>query len=104
MATRHGSFTILKDPESIYKFTCTNKQPPMNTKESVSLVPVDFDPFAQTELEAGVPVTEPQMEILTACLIGGEDANRSYNESNSLQLRGPLNLPALQNALQELVN
>lgn len=76
----------------------------MNTKETVSLVPVDFDPFAQTELEAGVPVTEPQMEILTACLIGGEDANRSYNESNSLRLKGPLNLAALQNALQELVN
>ncbi|HEV7333469.1 MAG TPA: amino acid adenylation domain-containing protein [Flavisolibacter sp.] len=76
----------------------------MSNQHNVGFVPVDFDPFAQSELEAGVPATEPQIEILTACLLGGEDANRSYNESNSLQLRGQMNKPALQKALQELVN
>lgn len=76
----------------------------MNDQQRVDYIPVDFDPFAQTELEAGLPATAPQIEILTACLFGGEDANRSYNESNSLLLQGQLDRSALQNALQELVN
>lgn len=76
----------------------------MNDQQRVDYIPVDFDPFAQTELEAGLPATAPQLEILTACLFGGEDANRSYNESNSLRLQGQLDRPALQKALQGLVN
>ncbi|HEY1021267.1 MAG TPA: condensation domain-containing protein, partial [Flavisolibacter sp.] len=76
----------------------------MNDQHRVDYIPVDFDPFAQTEWDAGVPATNSQIEILTACLFGGEDANRSYNESNSLRLQGHLHRPALQKALQELVN
>lgn len=68
-----------------------------------SLQPVEFDPFAGPEIEKAVPAIEPQAEIWTSCLIGGEDANRSYNESVSLILHGPLNYPSLERSLGDLI-
>jgi len=64
--------------------------------------PVEFDPFAGPEIENVVPATEPQAEIWASCLIGGEEANRSYNESVSLILHGELNYPSLEKSLQDL--
>lgn len=65
--------------------------------------PVDFDPFAGPELVRAVPAIEPQLEIWVSCLMGGEDANRSYNESVSLRLMGRFNLIAMETALKDLV-
>ncbi|MBS1600361.1 MAG: amino acid adenylation domain-containing protein [Bacteroidetes bacterium] len=65
--------------------------------------PVDFDPFAGPELVRAVPAIEPQLEIWVSCLLGGEDANRSYNESVSLRMTGSFNLPAMEKALHDLV-
>jgi len=65
--------------------------------------PVDFDPFADGELEKIIPAIESQQEIWLACMIGGADANRSYNESISLQLQGPLRRSALEKALLGIV-
>lgn len=67
-------------------------------------IPVEFDPFAGPELQAIAPSTEPQLEIWTSCLIGGDEANCAYNESFSLQLTGLLNQEAMALALQGITN
>ena len=64
---------------------------------------VDYDPFADGALSRVVPTTEPQREVWLADHLG-RDASLAYNESVSLQLRGPLSAPALQAALQALVD
>ena len=65
---------------------------------------VDFNPFLTPEIELVAPATEPQLEIWLSSRIGGDDANRSYNESVSLRLNGTLSegslLIALQNTMQ----
>jgi amino acid adenylation domain-containing protein len=48
------------------------------------------------------PLTDGQLEIWLATQIG-EDASRAYNLSSSLELRGPLRVDVLQDALRELV-
>ena len=55
-------------------------------------------------IEKVIPVTASQLEIWLSCYIGGEDANRAYNESISLRLNGPINIDALQKSMQQLVN
>lgn len=67
-------------------------------------VPIDFDPFAGPELIKAVPTTEPQLEIFASCVIGGQDANRSYNESVSLQLKGSLDIAAFRFAVTSIIN
>jgi amino acid adenylation domain-containing protein len=62
----------------------------------------DHDPFADADLAHAVPTTEPQREVWMASQLG-EEASLAYNESVSLQLRGPLNVTAWQQALQDLV-
>ncbi len=47
--------------------------------------------------------TEPQAEILTACMIGGDDANRAFNQSITLHLEGKLSVPFLQSAIDLLI-
>ncbi|SDN01139.1 amino acid adenylation domain-containing protein [Daejeonella rubra] len=72
-------------------------------EQEYSFQSIEFDPFAGPEIEKAVPAIEPQSEIWTSCLIGGEDANRSYNESVSLKLQGQLDLESLERALTDLV-
>ena len=64
---------------------------------------VEFDPFAGPELLRLVPITESQAEIWAACLLGGDDASRAYNESVTLRLTGPLDRAALERSLGVLV-
>ncbi|MBS1783116.1 MAG: amino acid adenylation domain-containing protein [Bacteroidetes bacterium] len=67
------------------------------------LIPIDFDPFSTgEEFEKLALITESQREIFLSCMIGGDDANRAYNESVSLKLIGDLHLPELKHALQLL--
>jgi len=68
------------------------------------VTPVDFDPFSGPEISLIAPVTEPQAEIWSSCVIGGNDANRAYNDSVSLLLTGTLHLDAMLESLQQLVN
>lgn len=65
---------------------------------------VDFDPFMEPEITRLVPITDPQAEIWLASLLGGDDANRAYNQSLSVRFTGPLNQAAMQQALQQTVN
>ncbi|AQG80773.1 non-ribosomal peptide synthetase [Spirosoma montaniterrae] len=67
------------------------------------LTAVDFDPFAGPELVQVISSTEPQTEIWLACQLGGDDANRSFNESVSLRFRGTLSRVAFEQAFRALV-
>lgn len=64
---------------------------------------VDYDPFAGFELESVVPCTEPQIEIMTSCLLGGNDANLAFNESITLKFSGVFNKAAMDHAFQKLI-
>ncbi|MCH5597897.1 non-ribosomal peptide synthetase [Niabella ginsengisoli] len=48
--------------------------------------------------------TEPQVEIWQKCIIGGDDANISYNVTHAEYLNGDLNLEALEKAFQHLMD
>lgn len=63
---------------------------------------VDFNPFAGPAISHIAPSTEAQMEIWAACMLGGNDANRAYNESISIRLVGFLDRYALERALAAL--
>jgi amino acid adenylation domain-containing protein len=62
-----------------------------------------FDPFAGPELEYVVYTTKAQSEIWTSCYLGGEDADRAYNESISMIFNGELDSIAMERAIQKLV-
>ncbi|MBL7964595.1 MAG: amino acid adenylation domain-containing protein [Flavobacteriales bacterium] len=65
-------------------------------------VPVDFDPFAGPPIAHAIPTTEAQREVFVASEMGN-DASCAYNESISLQLKGTLDRPALEQAVQDLL-
>ncbi|UOQ67623.1 amino acid adenylation domain-containing protein [Hymenobacter volaticus] len=65
---------------------------------------VEFDPFAGPEISRVALTTAPQLEIWLACLLGGQDASRAYNESLSLRFTGSLDSRVLQQALQEVAD
>ncbi|HEX4373581.1 MAG TPA: amino acid adenylation domain-containing protein, partial [Puia sp.] len=54
--------------------------------------------------EIFIPAIEAQMEIWLACILGGEDASRSYNISLSEKLYGRLDMNAMKLALQYLID
>ena len=62
-----------------------------------------FDPFRGPKISSIIPITQSQSEIWTACVLGGEDANRAYNESISLILKGDLDKAALEQSIQKLI-
>ncbi|WP_179376319.1 non-ribosomal peptide synthetase [Winogradskyella wichelsiae] len=64
---------------------------------------VPFNPFDGPKIEKVIFCTQSQAEIWIGCKIGGEDANRSYNESVSLVLKGDLDKTALEDAIKQLV-
>lgn len=70
---------------------------------ATKLVPVDFDPFQGPPIQRTVPTTEAQLEVFAASTMG-DDANCAYIESVSLILEGVLDRPALEGALQDLVD
>lgn len=62
---------------------------------------VDFDPFAEGEVLLTAPATASQQEIWASVRMG-DDANCAYNESQTLQLCGKLDVTSLQTAIQML--
>ena len=73
---------------------------PFNSED---LVPVNYDPFGHSPVVHLVPAIEPQIEIFSACLLGGDDANRAYNESVILKLKGAFDQESMNRALQDVV-
>lgn len=51
-----------------------------------------------------VPSTESQQEVWISCLLGGDDASRSYNLSVTLNLSGAFNRSYFEQSLQDLIN
>lgn len=69
-----------------------------------TLLPVAYNPFSEErKIEKVIHTNEPQREIWLSCAIGGEDANKAYNESFSLKLSGKLNVAALEKAIATLI-
>ncbi|MFI5218625.1 MAG: amino acid adenylation domain-containing protein [Bacteroidia bacterium] len=66
-------------------------------------IPVDYDPFAGEKIFRTAPTTEPQREIFTNILIGGDAANCAYNESVSLKLKGDFDFTAFKQAVDLLI-
>ncbi|MCC7053620.1 MAG: amino acid adenylation domain-containing protein [Gemmatimonadaceae bacterium] len=62
----------------------------------------DFDPFAGPAITLGVPSTEPQREVWTACQMGRE-GSLAFNEAATLRLRGAVQVDALCAAVGALV-
>ncbi|RZA00367.1 MAG: non-ribosomal peptide synthetase [Sphingobacteriaceae bacterium] len=66
--------------------------------------PVDFNPFAEAlEIEKLAVTNEPQKEMWLSCILGGEEANLSYNESASLEIKGDVDFAAFKKAVDNLV-
>lgn len=63
-----------------------------------------FNPFSGSEIEKVIHTTQAQDEIWTSCKLGGDDANRAYNESISIYFEGELNIDHLEKAVNHLVN
>jgi hypothetical protein len=63
--------------------------------------PITFDPFSGGPLETAVPTTSSQREIW-ATLILDSESSLCYNESLSIAIKGPLDLNALEFALNEI--
>ncbi len=69
-----------------------------------SYTPISHDPFAgEREIEKITFTNEPQREIWLSCIIGGREANLSYNESVSLKMNGSLDVDAMKKAVGNLV-
>jgi len=67
-------------------------------------IPMEHDPFAGGDLFAALSPTAPQRELWMASKVGGDDANRAFNECLALTLRGNLNADLLVAAFQILTN
>ncbi len=73
-------------------------------KSTLNVTAIDFDPFGDgKKIVKIISTNEPQREIWLSCLIGGREANLSYNESVSLQFSGALNYSALKKAIDEVI-
>ncbi len=68
----------------------------------IKYAPVDFDPFVGEAIERTVPSTEAQREVFIASQMGKE-ASCAYNESVSLELKGALDVTALEQSIARLV-
>ena len=75
----------------------------MMIADSKTLIPIDYDPFADDKKTSVIYSTEEQREIYTSIVIGGEPASLAYNESVSLKLRGNCNVELLKKAIHAVV-
>ncbi len=62
-----------------------------------------YDPFNGSAIASVIRTSQAQEEIWTACKLGGDNANKAYNESISLNLKGKLDHKALAQAVATLV-
>ncbi|GGH60966.1 amino acid adenylation domain-containing protein [Filimonas zeae] len=70
---------------------------------SLTFRSIDYDPFRGPAVEKAGFTNESQKEIFLSSLIGGEDANRAYNEAFSVTFTGGLHADVLENAIQKLL-
>lgn len=65
---------------------------------------VEFDPFAQQEIDKVCLTTESQREIWLACILGGDPASLAYNQCMTMNFHGHLNKEVFEQAIYELTN
>ncbi|SEO95529.1 amino acid adenylation domain-containing protein [Luteibacter sp. UNC138MFCol5.1] len=75
----------------------------MTPNELAAATAVDYDPFAGAPLARLVPTTAAQREVWLASRLEPE-ASLAYNEAIALTLKGLLDVPALEWALQGVVD
>jgi amino acid adenylation domain-containing protein len=82
----------------------STKQPTSSTNSIAksNFTSIDFDPFADGEILLTAPATESQKEIWLSVQMS-DQSNLACLLSQSLRLKGQLNLPILQQAFQQLV-
>lgn len=74
------------------------------TDNHITYKSVDFNPFDNHQvIEKIIPTNEPQKEIWLSCMLGGDDANRAYNESVSLDFKGKLHAQFFASALRMVI-
>lgn len=61
------------------------------------------DPFALGTIVRAVPTTDSQRELWLSVRLGGDPANCAFNESVHVELTGPLDVPALERALEQVI-
>jgi amino acid adenylation domain-containing protein len=67
-------------------------------------IPVDFDPFGESEAEpVRFPMTEAQREIWASVQMGAE-GSCAYNVCHAFRVRGVFSMEAMKAALQQLVD
>jgi amino acid adenylation domain-containing protein len=89
------------DSEAIAEIKSTH-QPASSNIASFNFKPIDFDPFADGEILLTAPATESQKEIWLSVQMS-DQANLACMLSQSLRLKGQLNLSVLQQAFQQLM-
>ena len=70
--------------------------------KGADLVPVDFDPFAETS-HLKLPLTPQQTEVWVKSQMGPE-ASCAFNQCFVLHLQGPLSVASMQNALDQVLD
>ncbi|MDF4003995.1 amino acid adenylation domain-containing protein [Luteibacter sp. PPL552] len=75
----------------------------MTPHEGAAATAVDYDPFAGSPPSPAVPTTAAQREVWLASRLDPE-ASLAYNEAIHLTFRGVPDLPALEAALQDVVD
>lgn len=71
---------------------------------AISFTTVDFNPFEELkEIEKTVVINESQREIWLSCIIGGDEASLAYNESISLDLKGPFHFDHFRKSFETVV-
>ena len=63
---------------------------------------IQFNPFSP-EIERVIHTTNSQQEIWTDCIFGGSDANKAYNLSVSINLKGNLVIDLFERAVDTLI-
>ena len=68
----------------------------------VAYHPIDFNPLEHGVVRSVVESTEAQRELWLSCQ-NGPEASCAYNESISLKLKGPLDLPSFERAVNSVI-
>jgi amino acid adenylation domain-containing protein len=73
-----------------------------NQPQKKSETKIQFNPFSR-EVERIIYTTNSQQEIWSDCIFGGSDANKAYNLSVSIKLKGNLVIDTFDKAVKTLV-
>jgi len=78
------------------------KNQPQIQTEMETETEIQFNPFSP-EIERVIYTTNSQQEIWTDCIFGGSDANKAYNLSVSIKMKGNLVIDTFEQTVQTLV-